>query len=234
MFSWNSSKLEEEIDEKNDQIRSLQLSIKELNAEAKEHEKIQARELRTTKRKLQYTTDELEKARKELESLNMKLQEVVSSDSLTDTYNKRYFYDIVEPIISLIKREKQHLSLVSISIDRLKTVLQHHGEDGMNRVIQHVVQSMSHTIRESDVFVKFDEKVFIILLPNTSFEQAHIMSEKLRASIEALNNLNEVELTISLGIAEYLLKSDNINTVIERSTKALLRAKEQGGNQVCS
>jgi len=234
MFSWNTGKLKEEIQEKNNQIEGLQLSIKELNTSSKERERAQARQLHDTNRKLEQTVVELEKTRQELELLRIELQEVVSSDSLTDTYNKRYFYDIVEPLISLTKREKQHLSLVSISIDKLQVVSQYHGEEGVNRVVQNIVQSMSHSVRECDVFVKFDEKVFIVLLPNTSFEQSKVISEKLRKSIETLNSMNEIKLTISLGVAEYLLESDNINTVIERATKALLRAKEQGGNQVCS
>lgn len=234
MFAWNSKKLEEEIKEKDDQIQSLQVSIRELNIESKEQFKQQAKALNNTNKKLETTELELEKAHKELEALNKKLQEMVSSDEIvTEAYNKRYFYDVVEPIISLSKREKQHLSIISISIDKIDRVLNIHGEEAYNAIVQKVVQSISHKIRESDVLVKFDEDTFIILLPNTSLEQSKIMSEKLLKVIEKLHTGHDLDLTISIGAAQHNIGKENINMTLERSITALCKAKDSGGNQVC-
>ncbi len=204
MFFWGNSKLEEKIKEKDEEISILHLAIEELN---QEH------------------TDKLKDDAKELKALNNKLEKIKSADALIGAYDRRYFYDVAECIISLAKRERQHLSLARIYIDQLK-------DTKADEVLQTLTLEATKHIRESDVFVKFEDKEFVILFPNTSLEQAMIISEKLRKAIESCYTINNVKSTISIGVSEFIHGKDNVDMALKRAYKALEKAKGNTKNKV--
>ena len=238
---FGSNKLKEEIKEKDVQINSLQLAIQELNAESKKKLEARLKELKKSNLKLDSKTKEIEELSteldyktKELKNVNDELEKMTSSDVLTGAYNKRYFYDVAESIISLAKREKQPLSLAVIDIDEFKKINALHGHNIGDKILQTLVHELAYHIRESDVFVRFDEEEFVILFPNTSLEQTLIISEKLREKIESCKAINNIKFTISIGISNFIESKDNINTALKRANEALCIAKENGKNSIHS
>ncbi len=218
MFFGNTNKLEKEIKEKDEQISTLQLSIKELNIELKETIKKRTREVNRLNKKLDTKT-------KKLETITGELEKTTNSDALTGAYNRRYFYDIAENVISLSKREKKHLSLAVINIDKINN-------SKSAEVLQALVSEITNNTRESDVLVMFGEKEFVILFPNTSLNQALIISEKLRDAIESCTLVSDVRFTISMGVSEFIQSKDNIDMTLKRANKALRETTTNSMNRV--
>lgn len=214
MFFGNTHKLEEDIREKNEQISTLQLAIKELNTESKE-------KARHSKKEIRILNDKLKLKTKKLKVLNENLERVSSADIQTGAYNRRYFYDIAENIISISKREKKSITLAIIFIDKYKNIIETHGEEKANSILQTFVRTITNNIRESDVFVRFDEEEFVVLFPNTCLDQALIISEKLRKSVENCATHDNIKFTISIGISEFITFNDNINTTLKRISDLL-------------
>jgi len=240
MFFGSSNK-SEEIKQKDEEIASLQATIQELTTESNKKLENRMKELKklnikldTKTKELKDLTIELDYKTKELKEANDKLEKMTNSDTLTGAYNRRYFYDIAESVISLTKREKQPLSLAMIDIDRFKKINTLHGHETGDKVLQTLVHEIAYKIRESDVFVRFGEEEFVILFPNTSLDQALIISEKLRKSIESCDLVHNLKFTVSIGLSEFINAKDNINTLLQRADKALYLARESGINSIRS
>ena len=72
-----------------------------------------------------------------------------------------------------------------------------------------------------------------LLLPETGMEQASVVAEHLRKSVEACEfhyRGNPVPITISCGLSEFR-EGDNPEQVFARADAALYKAKENGRNQ---
>ncbi len=227
MFFGNNNKLEDEIKEKNDQISTLQLAIKELNIESKEKARHSKKEIRVLNEKLKTKTQKLK-------ILNENLERVSSADVQTGAYNRRYFYDIAENIISISKREKKSITLAIIYIDKYKNIIETYGEEKSNNILQTFVHTITKNIRESDVFVRFDEEEFVLLFPNTCLDQALVISEKLRKSVENSVSHDHLKFTISIGISEYIISNDNINITLKRISDLFQSEHSNATNKVIS
>ena len=222
MFFGNNNK------HKDEQIETLQTVIEEINKESKERLSTKKKELKQAHLELKETKKTLLSLNKNLEiqmsknkTLNDQLESMTNEDITTGTYNKRYFYDIAENIISLSKREKKSLSVAIIYIDEYQKIKDSHGEDTANKIIQLFIQKITKVIRESDVFVRFNEDEFVILFPNTSEAQAQIVADKLRESAEHSNMVGGAVLNINIGIAEFIYLQENINTTLKRAKQPL-------------
>lgn len=226
-----------ELKEKDEQISTLQLAIKELNKEKDHNLNLKKEEIHTLNKKLALKMKELEDKEKELEKRTKELEDsrnslelITSNDMLTGVYNKRYFYDVAESIISLAKREKHSLSLAILEINQLNKIREREGDKTGDEILQTFVHKIS--LRESDLFVRFAEQRFVILFPHTNIEQAKIISEKIRKDIESYTLFKSIDLTASICITEYKISEDNINTALQRVESLLAETQKNSVNTI--
>ena len=224
MTFFGNKKLEEEIAQKDLLINKLMADIKSLKSKHKE-------ELRSLMRDLTKSTEELNVLKKEHKEYIEKVEAIVNLDVLSGSKNKRYFYDIVESMISLSKRHKTSLSIALLYIDKFNTM---DVENPLaNEILQIMVHEVSMQIRESDVFVRLEGAKFVILFPHASLDQACKVAEKLRKKIENCQTADEIKFTISLGLAEFS-ENENVNSVLKRAQEKLEKLQGPIGNRVCS
>ena len=73
------------------------------------------------------------------------------------------------------------------------------------------------------------------MLPETKKEDAHMIGERIRKTIErhAIQAYDETtHITISIGISSYPKDSDTKNGLMQKADKALYEAKRSGRNKV--
>ena len=223
MFFGFSNDLEKEIKEKDHLIRKLNADIKRMRALSREEKK-------TLQKELSSSNSRLKSLDSRLNSLASKKEEATTSEVYNATNNMRYFYDAAEIIISLAKRDEARLSFASIYIDNYEDMYGKYSKDRFNHILQAIVHRLATTVRESDVFVKFNDSTFMLLFPETSLAQAKIISEKLKKTVASCKVVDSENFSLSIGLTEYSLKDDNMNLVLERVTKLLETAKKQGNS----
>ncbi len=167
-----------------------------------------------------------------------KLKELVNRDQLTNLYNRRYFYNVVEDIISLEKREKASLSILMIDIDKFKNVNDTYGHANGDEVIKSLANLLMAHTRKSDVVARIGGEEFVVLLPNTSKESAFKFANKLRVFTQEnrviTDDKQEIKFTISIGVDLVNLEEEKtIEKALVRADNALYLAKESGRNKVC-
>ncbi len=167
-----------------------------------------------------------------------KLKELANKDQLTNLYNRRYFYDVVEKIISIAKREKTSVTVLMIDIDKFKNVNDTYGHGNGDEVIKSLATLLMEHTRESDIVARIGGEEFVVLLPNTTKESALKFANKLRLLTQELvistQDGYSIKFTISIGVNSVDLENEKtIEQALIRADKALYKAKNSGRNRVC-
>lgn len=187
--------------------------------------------------KLSKINEQIVNIAKELAQKNIQLKEALNTikrlsniDPLTGILNRRTFNKILKREISIAKRHTLPLSLVMMDLDYFKKINDTYGHDVGDYVLKTVTKGIKNTIRLEDIFARLGGEEFALILPNTTAEEALILSERLRQKIEKMKFKKVKErITASFGITEFNLK-DNINLFLKRADEALYEAKRKGRN----
>ncbi len=160
-----------------------------------------------------------------------KQEKLAARDGLTGLLNHRVFQESVRLEIERAKRYNRLLALVMFDIDHFKKFNDMHGHPVGDKVIKMVASITSAMVRASDMALRYGGAEFCVLLPETSAEKATIFAERLRREIETNRSVQNLAVTISLGITEFKSK-DQPQNIIDRADTALYKSKENGRNRI--
>lgn len=157
------------------------------------------------------------------------------TDILTGLFNRRYFEDFFEREYNRAKRYNSHLSLAIIDIDLFKTFNDSYGHLCGDYVLKELSYLLKQNFRQSDVICRYGGEEFVVILTETSLNDAFIPLERLRKLIENHKfnyKKQSFTVTISVGISDNtdLFSSPDM---FEIADKALYDAKNKGRNIVC-
>lgn len=173
---------------------------------------------------------ELDHKNIELESLNQKLFMDSITDSLTKIYNRQFLIYSLETNSQHYRQRKVPFSIAMFDIDFFKQVNDNFGHLTGDRLLVDLCLSVKACIRDNDIFGRYGGDEFILILPNTSYELAFSIADRVRTSIEANARFSAMGVTISGGVFEY--KGEDISQTIESVDKKLYNAKNSGKNRV--
>jgi diguanylate cyclase (GGDEF)-like protein len=165
------------------------------------------------------------------------LHQLASLDSLTNLYNRRYFYEVAEVEFKRAQRYNRPLSTIMIDIDFFKEVNDSYSHAVGDRVLVEVSRILTSAMRESDIRGRLGGEEFVILLPETNVELAQSLAERLRKSVaEMVVDVEEtpVKITISLGVACLNSNTKTLDELLHFSDLALFKAKRNGRNQMAT
>jgi len=180
----------------------------------------------------------LENLTKELEQKNRTLDNLANIDGLTGLFNHRYFQNILDQEIKRAERHSTYLSLVLIDIDHFKKVNDTYGHQVGDFILAEFSKTIQKNIRQYDIIARYGGEEFVVILPETTTEDALLVAEKLRAVIEKTDFQDSREtyrITASFGQSGCSpAVEDNFhkNTLINQADQALYEAKEKGRNKV--
>ncbi|MGE4272740.1 MAG: GGDEF domain-containing protein [Desulfitobacterium sp.] len=158
-----------------------------------------------------------------------KLEHLVNKDEMTNVYNRRHFNEHLKLEISKSQRYTKPLSLIIYDIDFFKRVNDKLGHDVGDIVLIELTNLVGANIRKSDVLFRIGGEEFAIIVPE-SIDSALELAEKIRKIVEN-HSFNRVgEITISLGLTQFL-EGDTMDTIYKRADIALYKAKDNGRNR---
>ncbi|MDG4812645.1 diguanylate cyclase [Hydrogenovibrio sp. 3SP14C1] len=168
----------------------------------------------------------------EEERYKSQLEHLIIHDELTGIYNRHYFNRTLEQEIKRHHRYQSPLSMAFLDIDHFKKINDSYGHDVGDAVLLSIAKSISSLLRSSDVLCRVGGEEFVVIMPETSLENALIISERIRTSVEQISSKEVPEkITISLGLVE-LHDWDNLQSFYKRADEALYKAKEKGRNRI--
>lgn len=168
--------------------------------------------------------------------LTHELRAKATTDELTRLANRRTLFERLAIEYERVQRNPGlRCCLLTIDIDHFKRVNDTWGHAAGDVVLKHVAQTMKNQTRRIDIAARIGGEEFVILLPDTSVENALALAERIRASVEAtpadLGN-QHISVTISIGLSAIRPDDPNDHAALERADLALYAAKHGGRNRV--
>ena len=186
----------------------------------------------------------------DLLATQMHMQEQAHTDPVTQIANRRYFDTIFKTEWKRAARDSKCLSLLMIDVDHFKRYNDQHGHHAGDQCLQIIAQCIKSVARRAaDVVARHGGEEFVILLPDTSLEDAAKLAERLRKNVED-QRIPHTDgavpriVTISIGVSSctpsalHGLQDAENSTVmypamlLNAADRALYRAKRSGRNQV--
>lgn len=161
-----------------------------------------------------------------------KAQEQAITDGLTGVKTHRFFMEALSSEWKRSSRAGRAFALVLMDLDRFKFVNDFYGHLEGDLVLQRVGQILETNCRRSDVVARYGGDEFVILMPETTMEQARQLASKLRGWVAADPLLREKNISASFGIACYPLHGSSPQELIQVADASMYLSKHQGGNTV--
>jgi two-component system cell cycle response regulator len=157
------------------------------------------------------------------------LQAHTNKDPLTGLYNRGFLDEILESQTSISLRSGRTLSILMADIDFFKKVNDTQGHAAGDRVLQQLGATLTQTFRSADYVCRYGGEEFIVVLPNTDFENATQLAERARVAVA-----DNVNVTITIGVA--MLRDDGFTPeeILAAADRRLYEGKELGRNMVVS
>jgi len=159
------------------------------------------------------------------------LEHQASTDPLTGAANRRHLYQLLDHELHQRRRYGTPASLVVVDIDHFKAVNDRYGHEVGDQVLMAFVRAVRSALRESDVLARSGGEEFVILAPQTDRDGALCITEKIAATVRALNVEKVGGITASFGVAEVGLGEER-DEVLRRADQALYRAKAAGRDRI--
>ena len=160
------------------------------------------------------------------------LREMTERDPLTNTYNRRHLYAILETEIQRARRYGTALSVVMFDIDHFKKVNDTYGHLAGDRVLVKIADVVREELRSVDLLARYGGEEFVIVTPDIGRPQAVTLAERLRTLIASAKFDAVPQVTCSFGV--YQFDNDNMDSFIRHVDDLLYQAKEKGRNCVVS
>jgi diguanylate cyclase (GGDEF)-like protein/PAS domain S-box-containing protein len=161
-------------------------------------------------------------AQKELERISI-------TDKLTNIFNRRKLDEELASEYVRAVRYEQNLSVLLMDIDYFKKVNDTYGHQTGDYVLQTLAKILKQNVRNSDILGRYGGEEFMIICPQTNENEALLLAEKLRSSVEAFVFDEVNNITISIGISQLSAQS-NAKEMVKIADKALYEAKAKGRN----
>lgn len=155
-------------------------------------------------------------------------------DTLTSLPNRNVFEERIGSIIEQAKRHGHPLTLAALDLDHFKAVNDTMGHLMGDQVLKQVAEVLKKQIRLTDLLVRMGGDEFLLVLPDTTLQDARFMAERLCRAVEELNIVTTAgRLAVSIGLSEWSSDMD-INGWLERADDILYQAKANGRAQVAT
>ncbi|MCK9372880.1 MAG: GGDEF domain-containing protein [Sulfuricurvum sp.] len=178
---------------------------------------------------------EAAKAVIESRTLMDKLRDSSLRDGATRLYNRRFLEEFIDRSAAQALRSNVSYAVLMIDIDFFKMVNDTYGHDAGDLVIKSLAEILQHSIRKSDLPIRYGGEEFLVLLHNTTQEGALAIAEKIRTVFNEKKfqfGSDSLQKTLSIGISHFPLHADSLWKVIKFADIALYEGKHTGRNRV--
>jgi diguanylate cyclase (GGDEF)-like protein len=169
------------------------------------------------------------------------LKELATSDSLTGVANLRHFHHLAGLELDHAYRMGRSMSLLILDIDFFKRINDRWGHAAGDEALRVFAATCRKALREPDILGRIGGEEFAIALPNSRAEEAMMIAERLRRSVEQvrvpLAGGEIVTFSVSVGVASSPAADrrgphPDIPKLMEMADAALYRSKAEGRNRV--
>tara|TARA_R110002094_G_scaffold119884_1_gene114876 strand:+ start:1212 stop:2561 length:1350 start_codon:yes stop_codon:yes gene_type:complete len=179
----------------------------------------------------------LQQRQKQLEALNDRLEQLSSTDPLTQLNNRRALEGRLHEELSRSKRAGEPLSLLIVDVDHFKRYNDSYGHPEGDQALRALAAALRDVSRTNDTVARLGGEEFVLLLPHTDASGCCAVARRLAQLVSRLEGLR-VAITVSTGGATPVpvigsIRIPTADALMRRADEALYRAKQEGRNRHC-
>ncbi|MEJ2153813.1 MAG: diguanylate cyclase [Desulfobacteraceae bacterium] len=184
---------------------------------------------------LRRNREKLSSANQALRETNEELHQISITDSLTGLYNRKHIMEIIGQEKSRAQRNHNGLSVLMLDIDYFKKINDTYGHQVGDTVMARLAETLTASVRECDHVGRYGGEEFLVILPDSTVENAIFTAERIRANVGNLQFIEDHEnfsVTVSIGVAGFPDHGENTHSILGCADSALYQAKAGGRNRV--
>jgi two-component system cell cycle response regulator len=165
------------------------------------------------------------------------LREQATRDVLTGLWNRRAILDLLEGEMARAKRGGASLAVAIVDVDHFKRINDAYGHACGDDVLRQVSRAMAGALWCGDHVGRYGGEEFLALLPGCASDEAAAVTERLRATVEALSitlpSGETVRVSVTAGVATLAAGQEMDSAdLIASADEALFVGKRAGRNRV--
>jgi len=170
-------------------------------------------------------------------ALSDKMNALIIREDLTGLFSQTYIRQRLEEEHYRSKRYNHPLSLLMIDLENFKTLNDRYGHAAGDHLLRYFSRLVIDSLRPSDIAAHYSGEEFLIILPETTREEAHEVAERLRTRTSLYpfridSNNEDIPFTISIGISSHPGDGQSADDLIAQADMALNKAKKDGKNKI--
>ena len=162
-----------------------------------------------------------------VDSQHRRLSELATLDPLTGAANRRMLKVDLESAIRAAAQGEEPCTLAVLDLDHFKQVNDQHGHQTGDQILMDFSRIVQQSMRRTDRLYRYGGEEFVLLLPQTSANNAERALEKLLANVRKQLKAPDRPVTVSVGVATLRIDEEAAD-LLNRADAALYKAKENG------
>ena len=164
------------------------------------------------------------------------LEYYATRDPLTDLYNQRVFWELLDYELHRSDRHQCSCTLLMIDLDNFKLVNDHFGHAVGDKFLQNFARAVQKALRGGDIFARYGGDEFVALLPETTLVQGHEVARRIletASSVEVdMGEKGKAVASASIGIAVYPDHAATPKDMFLFADTLMYKAKAEGKERV--
>lgn len=179
-----------------------------------------------------------------VEERTRELEELARHDVLTGLVNRRFGLEILEHETERFRRYGTPAALVIIDLDHFKQINDERGHLVGDEVLVGFARILTETTRQTDRVCRWGGEEFLLVLPNTTIEDAERLALKLQEALAVMpleTRSGDIALHFSGGVSgtgvggtiwDGTERDELIDALVQQADTALYSAKRNGRNRI--
>jgi diguanylate cyclase (GGDEF)-like protein len=172
---------------------------------------------------------------------NLRLRETLRMqairDPLTGLFNRRYMEESLGREVARAERSSNQLSAVMIDLDNFRHYNESFGHAAADVALRETCKLLREMVRPEDIACRFGGEELVLIMPDTSVEQAVKPAEEYRLAVAnqklQYQGASLGTVTASFGVAAFPRHARSGDELLCAADDALYQAKRAGRNCVC-
>lgn len=161
----------------------------------------------------------------------IRAQQSAITDPLTRLNNRAVGMVSLEREMVRARREDLELSVLMLDLDEFKQLNDTYGHLVGDQSLRMTANVLRRTLRRSDVLCRYGGEEFLVVLPDTSAEEASLLAARLFVEVENSGKEYRLPLTVSIGLACLRESDRTTDDIVRRADRALYASKTRGRNR---
>jgi diguanylate cyclase (GGDEF)-like protein len=160
------------------------------------------------------------------------VRRMAMTDSLTEVYNARAFFDFLEKEMARGRRYKRPISLMYLDLDNFKSINDTFGHQTGDSALEIVAATLKNSVRSTDIVARLGGDEFAVLLPETAEDDARTIAQRARENMAREMSARRWPLSFSVGLSTCRDELCTADELVRNADDLMYQVKRSGKNGI--